>query len=544
MKSFFKIILLLLWVTKAAAQPADRITSKLINQIKISEIQKNLSIIAGPTMEGRETGTPGQAKAAQFIADYYKQIGLEPGNNGSFFQYYPLIKDSITQSNFNINGQPFTYEMDYILPGSINETRRIASSSKKDLNVVWGGYGISDPLYDNLKGIDVRDKALLVLNGEPRITDTTFFYTHNQNLNGRKELSTEENNYLFSHNQHPSRWSRLDAGTLLRAKAAAKLGAKVLFIVDKSLSWRKTSLSPIRVADENIKQESIPLSVYIISPQIAKMIIGSEEQYNKLIYSAGMTKPVSFNTPITFNASQEVIHKKIKASNVMAYIPGTDKKDEVLIISAHYDHLGKHNGEIFYGADDNGSGTTAVLAMAKAFAMAKATGKGPRRSILFLNVSGEEQGLWGSNYYTSHPVYPLSQTIADLNTDMIGRIDPLHQNDNNYIYIIGDDKLSSVLRPINVANNETFTKLNLDYKYNLASDPERIYYRSDHYNFAKNKIPVIFYFDGINTDYHKVTDTPDKINYELMYQRMKLIFYDAWSIANRDEKLPIDRNEK
>lgn len=544
MKSFLTITILLLWAVKAAAQPADKRAAQFINQIKTPELEKNLSIIAGPTMEGRETGTSGQTKAARFIADYYKKIGLQPGNNGSFFQYYPLIKDSIVQSNFTINGQSFTYGNDYTLPGAIDETGSISSSSKMDLQVIWGGYGISDPLYDNLKGIDVKDKALLVTNGEPRIADTTFLYTHNQQLNDRKEFFVKENNYLLSHNQYPSRWSRLDAGTTLRAKAAAKLGVKVLFIIDPSISWQKTPISPIRVDDENTKQERIPISIYVISPQIAKIIVGGEDQYTQLISSAGMVKPTAFKTSVIFNANQEIIHKKIKASNVMAYLPGTDKKDEVLIVSAHYDHLGTHNGEIFYGADDNGSGTTAVLGMAKAFALAKDAGAGPRRSILFLNVSGEEQGLWGSNYYTSHPIYPLTNTIADLNTDMIGRTDPLHQNDSNYMYIIGDDKLSSALRPINVANNDTFTKLNLDYKYNQASDPEKIYYRSDHYNFAKNKVPVIFFFDGINTDYHKVTDTLDKINYQLMYQRMQLIFYDAWSIAGRDEKLPIDRNEK
>lgn len=267
-------------------------------------------------------------------------------------------------------------------------------------------------------------------------------------------------------------------------------------------------------------------------------------RYDSLIAGVNTERPVDFQTHLSLHASQIITHERILASNVLAFLPGTDKKEELLVISAHYDHLGVRKGSIYYGADDNGSGTTAVLAMAQAFAAAKAAGHGPRRSILFLNVSGEEEGLWGSGYYTTHPVYPLPNTIADLNTDMIGRIDPGHQRDSNYLYIIGDDKLSSALRPINEANNKAFTRLHLDYKYNDADDPERIYYRSDHYNFAKNKIPIIFFFDGINVDYHKPTDTPDKINYDLMLNRLRLVFYDAWLLANQSERPPVDRNEK
>jgi Zn-dependent M28 family amino/carboxypeptidase len=232
----------------------------------------------------------------------------------------------------------------------------------------------------------------------------------------------------------------------------------------------------------------------------------------------------------------------LHSSNVLGLLEGTDLKDEYVILSAHYDHLGRRGNTIWYGADDDASGTTSILELAKAFSKAKADGKGPRRSILFMTVSGEEKGLWGSDYYSSHPVYPLNKTTADLNIDMVGRIDPSRKygDSANYIYVIGDDKLSSDLKPVSEAINKKNTKLELDYKYNDPKDPERIYYRSDHYNFAKHGVPVIFYFSGLHADYHKPTDTPDKINYDLMKKRILLVFYTAWEMANRNDMLKRD----
>jgi len=214
----------------------------------------------------------------------------------------------------------------------------------------------------------------------------------------------------------------------------------------------------------------------------------------------------------------------------------------LFFLTAHYDHLGKRDSIIYYGADDDGSGTVSILQLAKAFAKAKSVGKGPRRSILFLANSGEEKGLWGSEYYSEHPTYSLEKTTADLNIDMIGRIDPNRKqgDSTNYVYVVGDDKLSSDLKPISEGLNKKYTKLELDYKFNDPKDPERIYYRSDHYNFARKGVPIIFYFDGIHKDYHRPTDTPDKINYDIMEKRARLVFYTAWDMANRNEMLKRD----
>jgi Zn-dependent M28 family amino/carboxypeptidase len=255
--------------------------------------------------------------------------------------------------------------------------------------------------------------------------------------------------------------------------------------------------------------------------------------------TAGFTAQVyKANIALSFNKTTIPLH----SSNVLGILEGTDLKNEYVVITAHYDHLGTKNGTIWFGADDDGSGTVAILELAKAFSKAKAAGKGPRRSILFMTVSGEEKGLWGSDYYSSHPAQPLNKTTVNLNIDMIGRIDPgrKHGDSSNYIYIVGDDKLSSDLKPISETVNKKYSRLELDYKYNDPDDPERIYYRSDHYNFAKHGVPVIFYFSGLHPDYHKPTDTPDKINYSLMQKRAKLIFFTAWDMANRNDMLKRD----
>ena len=229
------------------------------------------------------------------------------------------------------------------------------------------------------------------------------------------------------------------------------------------------------------------------------------------------------------------------SENVVAFIEGSEKPHEIIVISAHYDHLGMNNGTIYFGADDDGSGTVAILEIAEAFKEAVSKGFGPKRSILFLHVTGEEKGLLGSKYYTNFPIFPLENTVVNLNIDMIGRVDAAHTNNPNFVYLIGSDKLSSELHNLSEQINERFTQLDLDYTYNNEDDPNRFYYRSDHYNFAKNNIPIIFYFNGTHADYHKTSDTPDKINYEILAKRTQLIFYTAWELANREQRIEVDK---
>lgn len=231
------------------------------------------------------------------------------------------------------------------------------------------------------------------------------------------------------------------------------------------------------------------------------------------------------------------------SENIWAFIKGSEKPNEIVVISAHYDHVGIQNGEIYNGADDDGSGTVALLEIAKAFKLAKKNGHGPKRSILILHVTGEEHGLHGSRYYSENPLFPFVNTVADVNIDMIGRRDEAHATSNNYIYLIGSDYLSSDLYKICESANSNYTHLDIDYKYNDKNSPERFYYRSDHYNFAKNGIPSVFLFNGTHADYHKATDEVNKIEFDAYRKRTQLAFVIAWEIANAKNKLIIDKKD-
>lgn len=229
------------------------------------------------------------------------------------------------------------------------------------------------------------------------------------------------------------------------------------------------------------------------------------------------------------------------SENVVAYIKGSEKPDEFVVISAHYDHVGITNGEIYNGADDNGTGTTALLEMARMFKIAQKNGNGPKRSIVFLHCTGEEYGLHGSRYFVNSKIIPLENIVSDLNVDMIGRRDFTYNNNKTpYIYLVGSDKISTELHQLSENANKKYTQLKLDYTFNDDNHPEMIYYRSDHYNFAQYNIPVIFYYSGEHADYHKPTDTVDKINFNDMLKRVQLIFVTAWEIANKPNRLKLN----
>jgi Zn-dependent M28 family amino/carboxypeptidase len=245
---------------------------------------------------------------------------------------------------------------------------------------------------------------------------------------------------------------------------------------------------------------------------------------------------INYLQPMALNIKGNIV----ETENVVAIIKGSEFPDEYIVISSHLDHVGIQGGEIHNGADDDGSGTVALLEIAEAFQTAVAEGQGPKRSIVFLHVTGEEKGLLGSKYYTDNPLYPLSQTMVNLNIDMVGRLDPKREDkDPRYVYLIGSDKLSLDLHEISETVNQKYMQYKLDYTYNDDQDPNRFYYRSDHYNFAKNNIPVIFYLNGTHDDYHRPSDTPEKINYPILAERTQLIFYTAWELANRNKKITL-----
>jgi len=462
-------------------------------------LKKHLYIIAGRDFEGRETATEGQHKAAAYIQNCFKTLGLLPGNKESYEMYFPVYQDSLEEVNITINDREFLMYEDVDASLSANYNSVLLGSE-----IVFAGYGISDSAQDDYQGLDVKGKIAMVLSGVPP-----------------DRLQAQVNKKIFNP------YGKQDAAQLR--------GAAALLVIEEDFPRKKASekskmyLNPFK--------ETIHLNTYHVSEKIARTIMGKDYDAAK----NGNIQPKSYNENIILKFSKSIT--RLQSSDVLGYMEGTDLKDQLLILSAHYDHLGKKDTTIYYGADDDGSGTVSVLEIAEAFAKAKAAGQGPRRSILFLANSGEEKGLWGSEYYTNHPVYPLDKTTADLNIDMIGRIDPnrKHGDSTNYVYVVGDDKLSSELHPISESLNRKYTKLELDYKFNDPNDPQRIYYRSDHYNFARKGVPVIFYFDGVHKDYHKPTDTPDKINYDILAKRAKLVFYTAWDMANRNDMLKRDK---
>lgn len=262
--------------------------------------------------------------------------------------------------------------------------------------------------------------------------------------------------------------------------------------------------------------------------------------------SNGLTYPKgadSFYQKVPSEYMKKGFSPKLNDSeNIWTFIEGSEFPDEIVVVSAHYDHVGVKNDEVYNGADDDGSGTVALLEIAQAFQLAKKEGNGPKRSILILHVTGEEYGLHGSRYYSENPLFPLKNTVADVNIDMIGRRDDLHKDTNNFVYIIGSDYLSTDLYKLCEEVNKKHIKLDLDYKYNDRNDPNRFYYRSDHYNFAKNGIPSVFFFSGIHEDYHKPTDEVDKIEFDALAKRTQLAFVVAWEIANREKRLVVDKS--
>jgi hypothetical protein len=295
-------------------------------------------------------------------------------------------------------------------------------------------------------------------------------------------------------------------------------------------------------ADELIKDVYLFSSDELQGRKTGELGYNKASTYVKDFYmSMGIPSPLGDD--YYQHISDSFFYNPMKNSqNVVAYIKGSEFPEEVLIISAHLDHLGTKDENIYNGADDNGSGTAALLEIAEAFKLAESNGIGPKRSIMFLHFTGEEQSLEGSRYYVTHPIFPLDKTIANLNIDMIGRSDSTHESNNNYIYLIGSDRLSTELHYISEAANDKFTNLDLDYKYNDMDDSNNYYSRSDHYNFAERNIPVIFYFSGTHDDYHQPTDTADKLNYSLLEKRTKLIFTTAWYLANCENRITVDIN--
>ena len=481
--------------SKTAIKFSQGITKELAN--------KHLSILASDEYEGRETGTKGAWMAADYIKNYFKSIGLRGpvgkkiGIPGDYFQSIDLVKYELAQSILTVNGETKEQFKDFvILPSKVG----IKGFTFNAPEIVFAGAG-TDKQRQDFTGMNVDGKVVMVM---------TKYY---------------DLKYLTDHN------------------------ALAIIIVDPDLDNASEEQiarykEPARLVFKNednvarINKQKL-LSSISISLATAKSIFKAAGLSNTPV--AGLLK-----VPISATAMKK--ETPVRAENVLGFLEGSDPKlkKEVLVITGHYDHIGiSESGKdrINNGADDDGSGTTGVLMIADAFSRAKKAGYGPKRSILFMTVVGEEKGLWGSDWYSEHPVFPLENTITNLNIDMIGRGDAAHATDNNFVYIIGSSMLSSDLDRVSKKANKDYVDIKLDETYNNRTDPNRFYYRSDHYNFAKHGIPVIFYFNGVHQDYHQPGDEVSKIDFPMLAKRTKLVYFTAWELANGAKRPIVDKND-
>ncbi|AYA38231.1 M28 family peptidase [Hymenobacter oligotrophus] len=510
----------------AAAAPAADLATTYAGTITQDDLRKHLTVLASDAYEGRETGEKGQKMAADYLAKRFQELGLVgpvKDSDNPYMQHFTMERSTWAGgATLKVGGQTFKWMEDFYAYGG--------SPFEQETTVqpVFAGYGIEQDGYSDYTGLDVKGKDLIILMGEP----------------------TKDGKALLGKDGAASKW-----GNDYRAKAAmaTQKGARSVFFVSfnpndnfgKTAARMAPYLSRPSISFVDAKKEP-RAATFFVSPALGAKLLGTTDanvrKYETSVSAAGKPAKASFK-PAKFAISAPKKREKFTTENVLGYLEGTDKKDELIVVSAHYDHIGIINGEVHNGADDDGSGTVSVLEMAEAFVKAKAEGHGPRRSILFLTVTGEEKGLLGSEYYSDHPVFPLKQTVADLNIDMVGRTDKEHEGKGDYVYVIGSDKLSSELHKIVLAANEKNGAMDLDFRYNDPNDPNRFYYRSDHYNFAKHGIPVAFFFNGVHDDYHGAKDEVEKIEFPKMEKRARVVFHAAWELVNRDNRIAVDSNK-
>lgn len=470
-------------------------------RITADELKAKVSVLASDSLEGRETGQPGQRKAAHFIRSHFEKIGLKGPAKDGFFQRLNLYQAEQGETYVKVGEKIFRHAEEVVYYG------RADSGGEVSVPLVYAGLGRDE----DFATVDVDGKAVLI-----RIEDGRLY-------------------------------------NLPEVAKARQFGAKMVLVWNTDTESAFESLA--NQAREYVSRERPTLEKpeiyapnagsFVVSTAIVEALTGiTPGKLRSIAREDPAKKTLSKLKPSSIRYKTTMGIGTIETENVLGYLEGTDLKDEVVVISAHYDHIGVsasgRGDRINNGADDDASGTATVMQLASAFAEAKKDGRGPRRSILFMTFTGEEKGLLGSQYYADNPVFPMENTVINLNIDMIGRRDAEHSDGPPYLYIIGTGEATSSLNKFSEYVNKKYSKLEFDYTYNDREHPSRLFYRSDHWNFAKNGVPIIFYFDGIHEDYHKPSDEVDKIEFDLLTRRAQCIFYTAWEAANRDERIVLD----
>jgi len=497
--------------------PKERFASN----INTEKLKSYVETLASPEFQGRGAEQIGSELTADYLEDFYKKNEVKPFFNDSYTQEVKLRKEFWKNISLKYDDKSFEHLVDYY---SFPKSNNNAEFDINETQVSFIGYGIEDKNYNDYKNFEATGKVVIMLQGEPR---DKFNYSY---LSGKADYTD---------------WSTDWKKKLITAR---KKGVELVLFIEDSVAQRVTRYKrflkrPNYIFDDEKKEVPYANSMYI-SSKVARQIMGNAnyEKYKAAVLSikeSGEPNSFSFRT-FWLDVIQQKTTEYYAPKNVAAFIPGSDKKDEIIVLSAHSDHLGVAENRIHFGADDNASGTAALMSLAETMQQAYKAGFGPRRSILILHATAEEIGKLGSEYFVQK--FPnLNAIIANLNIDMIGRVDSAHANNPNYVYIIGSNFLSSDLHQINEASNANCCNLQLDYTFNKIDDPNKFYFRSDHYNFAQHNIPVIFYFNGTHEDYHKPSDVENKINYDALKNRTQLVFSTLWELANREERIKVDK---
>jgi len=492
---FFGVMLLPLHL---AAQRDDA-AIPYAERILPAELSRLVHVLASDSLEGRETGMPGQKRAADFIEREFRAAGLVPLAGATDYQLpYRLFRRHPLQLDVNVNG-----------------------SMLRNLDEVYS--------MNSIDGLRLRSDDLLLITSEESLSLSSASGKVLVMYGGPKGLSQDTYRSL--------------------SQSVRNSGANALVIIDghfnKNLAQLRHKLVGRQLAlQDKWDSRNHEFPVVMMSIPAAKGLLKaagtSAKKLDKAVASGKAKDPIAFKCSLEMSFAQR--QDTVDTENVGGMILGEKHPDEVVILTAHYDHLGVLEGHIHPGADDDGSGTATLMSMAKVLGQMAKDGLRPDRSIALLAVSGEEKGLLGSEYYSLNPVIPLKNTVCDLNIDMIGRWDEAHQSksDSMYTYVIGADRISKALHQAN-ERIAASTGLKMDYTFDRPDDPNRFYYRSDHYNFAKQNVPVIFYFTGVHKDYHKPTDTPEKLMYGKMSQIVRHIFRTTWHLADMPVRISPDK---
>ncbi|MDQ2937334.1 MAG: M28 family peptidase [Acidobacteriota bacterium] len=504
------------------------------DNISAAQLKDYLSFIASDVMEGRDTPSRGLDTVAQFLAMNLSRWGLKPaGDDGTFFQKFAVRRDVIdkAESSVQLNGQPLTLGDDYI------PLSRLGDIPAAPLVFAGNGWFIKSKNIDAYKGIDAKGKIAVIFappQGLPRGISSS-------DLQGRRGED----------------W--MNAGEYAQKQGVA--GIVIVPDFQYIANWERnrnriTERGTTRVEDFQAASGPPEPPGIVASPRLANALFQGERQPATLIFEStyGGQPPEPFALNPEKKLSIKVMAKSdgTPTQNVVAVFEGSDPllKNEYVALGAHYDHVGVGapvNGDSIYnGADDDGSGTTALLAMAEALSK---TSIRPKRSVLFVWHAGEEKGLWGSHYFTSYPTIPLDKIVTQLNIDMIGRskkegdTNPKNRelSGPNEIYVIGSRMMSTELGDLTERVNKQYLNVRFDYRYDDPNDPNRFFFRSDHYNYARKGIPIVFFFDGVHEDYHQLGDSVDKIDFQKMQNVTRTVYMILWEIANRPTRPTVDK---